>query len=218
MEKQNQQPQIEGLERRTFRAELRAEENPESRRVSGYAAVFNSESEDLGGFTEVIEPGAFRDALLTSDVRALFNHNPSMILGRTSAGTLKLTEDERGLHYEFDAPNTTAGNDLLVSLRRGDVKESSFAFVVAKEDQDWEEVRSANGERRFRRKIKKMKRVDDISPVTYPAYQETTAALRSLDAFKAETVPPTESQTPDDETEIFKRLLLALEAKKRAIQ
>ena len=126
------------IERRNFATiELRAE--PESRKVTGYAAVFDSYSEEMWGFREKIARGAF-DNVLNDDVRALFNHDPNFVLARSKSGTLRMSIDERGLKYEFEAPNTQAGNDLLESIRRGDVDQSSFAFSV-----DTEEWRDTDG-------------------------------------------------------------------------
>ena len=110
----NRNINIKGLERRNFtNSEIRVE-NAESREVVGYASVFTDAdgnealSENLGGFRERISKNAF-DSVLDNDVRALFNHNPDLIMGRTKAGTLKLSVDERGLKYNFTAPDTTAG-------------------------------------------------------------------------------------------------------------
>ena len=148
----------------------------DSNTAYGYAALFNSTT-DLGSFDEMIEPGAF-DGTDMADVRALFNHDPNMLLARTSSGTLKLTVDEKGLRYEFDIPDTTAGRDLKELLARGDISQSSFGFTIDKED--WEERMGTKP----KRKIKKVKRLFDVSPVTFPAYTDTTVALRSLDAMK----------------------------------
>jgi HK97 family phage prohead protease len=143
----------------------------EERMVSGYAAVFNQESEDLGGFIEIIKPGAFSD-VLENDVRALWNHDANYLLARTTSGTLKIAEDARGLYYEFDAPHTTYGNDLLELLRRGDVTQSSFGFAIKKDE--WV---SRNGI--TYRYIHSVSRLFDVSPVTYPAYPATTSQLKS---------------------------------------
>ena len=107
-------------------------------KVGGYAAVYNSESEDLGGFVEVIRPGAFKRSLNGNpDVVALVHHRPELVLGRTSAGTLRLLEDARGLQFEIDLPDTTAGRDIMVSVERGDVRGASFAFSVPDKGQVW---------------------------------------------------------------------------------
>lgn len=187
-------PETNNIEKRVHRIELRAasaEGQPASRTVVGYAAVFNSESEDLGYFTEVIEPGAFTEAIGQSDIRALFNHDPNYILARTP-GTLKVTEDERGLRYEFDAPETSFGNDFLVMLQRGDVSQSSFSFTV--KDESWDMEKLPNGDYKHTRRIKKVDRIYDVAPVTYPAYPDTEVARRSLPK-----APEEQTQTPDGE-------------------
>lgn len=158
----------------------------EERMVSGYAAVFNQESEDLGGFIEIIKPGAFRD-VLENDVRALWNHDQNYLLARTTSGTLKIAEDARGLYYEFDAPHTTYGNDLLELLRRGDVTQSSFGFTIKKDE--WV---SRNGV--TYRYIHSVARLFDVSPVTYPAYPATTSQLKSQASAEAR-----EDATPQEE-------------------
>lgn len=107
-----------------------------SRTVVGYALKFNVLSQDLGGFYEKIDSRALEGADF-SDVVALFNHDNNLILSRTASNTLKLTPDSIGLRYEFEAPNTTAGNDLLESIKRGDITGSSFSFIVAKGGDTW---------------------------------------------------------------------------------
>lgn len=172
------------------------------RKVRGYAAVFNSQSENLGGDTyrmyEQIAPGAFDD-VMKDDVRALFNHDANLILARSKggAGTLAIGVDERGLWYEFEAPDTQAGRDLLVSMERGDVDQSSFAFTVTREGQKWEEE-TRDGITTARRTITKVSRLYDVSPVTYPAYADASAALRSLEDAKRSATPsaPAANQFP----------------------
>lgn len=148
-------------------------------RLSGYAAVFDSPTEIAGLFREVIAPGAFASAVGTDDVRALFNHDANFVLGRTTSGTLTLTEDETGLRYDVDPPDTQWARDLMVSVQRGDVSQSSFAFEVL--DDDW--VYGARGEMPVRT-IKSV-RLHDVSPVTYPAYTDTTVSARSRAAAAA---------------------------------
>lgn len=167
--------EIPNLERRVLNVESRVDSK--SRTVHGYAALYENTTSEMGWFDEEIAAGAF-DGADTSDVRALFNHDPNWLLGRTKSGTLKLNIDEKGLSYEFDAPNTTAGNDLLEMLRRGDVSQSSFAFTIKKEA--WIE---GKGMKRPKRRILEIDRLYDVSPVTYPAYPDTTAAKRSFDAY-----------------------------------
>src|SRR5688572_2866304 len=103
--------------------------------LSGYAALFNTETVIGGMFREAVAPGAFRDAMGRDDVRALFNHDANIVLGRTGNGTVRLSEDAVGLRYEVDLPDTQAARDLMVSVRRGDISQSSFAFgIAARED------------------------------------------------------------------------------------
>lgn len=210
--KQAAQPKPEGLEKRVFSMEMRAAadgEGDKQRTVSGYAAVFNSPSEDMG-FIEYIEPGAFREAIAASDVRALFNHDPNYVLARTASGTLTIEEDEKGLRYEFQIPGTTFGNDFAVMLSRGDVSQSSFAFTV--KDEAWEKEKKADGSFAYTRRIKKVDRLYDVSAVTYPAYPDTEVALRSLQKALPPPAPP---QTEDEPPAKSQRLRIA-EALERA--
>jgi HK97 family phage prohead protease len=170
------------IERRLLTTELRASKSGSKTKLSGYAAVFNSDSEDLGGFTEQIAPGAFRDVLASAslDCRCLLNHDPNMLLGRTP-NTLRLRQDSHGLFYECDIPDTNAGRDVLVSAERGDISQSSFGFTVA--DEQWFDL-SGNKTDKWsgsRRLITKVGSLFDVSPVTYPAYQASSVEAR--DAF-----------------------------------
>lgn len=166
------------VERRFYACELRAPEK-DSRTVEGYAAVFNSDSEIMwGSWVERIAPGAFSE-VLKDDAVALFNHDPNLILARNGVN-MTVTEDERGLKYRFDAPNTTAGNDLLENLRNGNIKQSSFAFTVKEET--WND--SKDRSKPSIRTINKVERLYDVSPVTYPAYPDTTVAQRSFQGWK----------------------------------
>lgn len=168
--------------------------------IRGHAAVFDKLSENLGGFREKIAPGAFDD-VLQDDVRALVNHDPNLILGRTAAGTLRLAVDSTGLMYEVDPPDTQMARDLLVSMKRGDINQSSFAFVV--EDDDWQE----DDDGRLVRTIKKFRRLFDVSPVTYPAYPDATVGLRSLEAWREEHHQPPAMSWEDEQ----RRLALEME-------
>jgi uncharacterized protein len=170
------------LERRAFPTlELRtAAPEAESRpHIVGHAAVFNSLSEMLWGFREIIATGAFKDAIEKSDVRALVNHEPSFVLGRKKNGTLKLWEDERGLAIDIDPPETQWADDLLISIGRGDIDQMSFGFTVAEDS--WDTV---DGE--TRRTILRVDELFDVSPVTFPAYPETDTALRARFAERIE--------------------------------
>jgi hypothetical protein len=146
--------------------------------VVGYGAVFNSESNDLGGFREYIAPGAF-DGRLEDDVRFLVNHDANLILARTTNGTLRLSVDEKGLRYEADLPNTSTARDLMELLKNGTISQSSFAFTV--EDDSWELKDGMNI-----RTINKVSQLYDVSSVTYPAYNAATSsvALRSMEEWK----------------------------------
>lgn len=154
--------------------------SPTEGRVSGYAALFGSLSEDLGGFTELIAPGAFQNALLTSDVRALFNHDPNYVLGRVRSGTLQVAEDARGLRIEASPPDVQWARDLTVSIRRGDVDQMSFGFRVAPGGDEW-----VYSDEAVTRTITRVQDLLDVSVVTYPAYPDTTAAVRSLEHWRA---------------------------------
>lgn len=192
---------MDNIEKRAATIEAAQEE---SRMVTGYAAVFDSDSEDLGGFIEQIERGAFKEAIERSDVRALFNHDNNFILARTASGTLKLYEDERGLKYEFEAPKTTAGNDLLEMIKRGDISQSSFGFTV--EEDDW-----SNRDGMAFRKIKKVKRLYDVSPVTFPAYPEASVAVRKLEQLKQAELQASEVKEHKNNTDLdFKIIEAAL--------
>jgi HK97 family phage prohead protease len=135
------------IERRFLIQEFRVSQDGESPKISGYAALFDTPSEDMG-FTEEIDPHAFDSVLATNpDVRALFNHDANIVLGRTSANTLSLTLDARGLAYEIDPPDTQAAKDLIVSMRRKDITQSSFGFIC-KRDQ-WTENQDGTITRRI---------------------------------------------------------------------
>lgn len=172
---------IDGSERRFLATELRAEKG--SRKVSGYAAVFNKDSHDLGGFIERMAPSAF-EGRLNDNVLALLNHDQNFVLARNNK-TLKLSTDDTGLKYEFDAPNTTAGNDLLENIRLGNIDKSSFAFTVDSNGQDWE-MRDDGPDIRT---ITKIKRLYDVSPVASPAYEDSSVGLRSRDEAKKQLIP-----------------------------
>ncbi len=151
--------------------EIRMSEN-EPPKIVGHAAVFNALSEDIGFFREKIAPGAFAKTIQEADVRALWNHDPNYVLGRTKSGTLKLAEDDKGLAVEITPPDTQWARDLMETMRRGDVDQMSFGFQVIKEE--WEG--DANNPVRVLREVK----LFDVSPVTFPAYSATDVQVRSL--------------------------------------
>jgi hypothetical protein len=163
------------MERRTYNVELRMDEKSGKPQITGYAALYDSESELFyGNFREKIARGAFDDADM-SDVRALFNHDPNFVLGRTKNNTLMLELDERGLRYTITPPDTQLVRDLVIEpMKRGDVSQSSFGFTLM--DDEWDE----SGEYPVRT-LTRIGEVMDVSPVTFPAYTQTEASARSIE-------------------------------------
>lgn len=140
--------------------------------AAGYAAMFNTPAEIGDYFREIIAPGAFSQAI-KGDVRALVDHDSGRVIGRSTAGTLRLSEDATGLAVEIDLPDTSDGRDTATLIERGDITGMSFGFIVTKET--WDET----GEMPTRT----IHAVDlrEVSVVAFPAYEETSIALRSLD-------------------------------------
>lgn len=158
--------------------------------IKGISPPFNSQSVDLGGFREVFAPGAFdriigrhrNDPRGGIDVLALFNHDENQVLGRTTSGTLEIAKAERGLAYSITPPDTTLGRDLVTLIRRGDIYGASFAFSVAQGGESW----SADEKGTPVRTVNEVGGLYDVSVVSRPAYPNSTAALRSLEQWKAE--------------------------------
>lgn len=176
---------IEGAERRFFVApvtiEKRAEDDDnEFATIEGYAAVFNKRA-DLYWFEEEILPGAF-DEVLKDDVRCLFNHDPNYILARSKdgKGTLTLSVDDRGLKYSYMTPDRSYARDLQNAIEAGDVSQSSFAFIAS--EVIWKDAE--NNDEKDLRQIKKISKIYDVSPVTYPAYTDAEVGKRSFDQHK----------------------------------
>ena len=174
------------LERRSVTLkELRINEMTEGEnkhpQIIGYASVFDSWSEELGGafpFREKVIPGAFAESIVHDDIRALFNHDPNFVLGRNKAGTLELSEDQKGLLVKITPPETQVGKDLLVSIKRGDITQMSFGFIVLQDV--WHESNGMDV-----RELIKVK-LFDVSPVTFPAYAQTECNIRSVsDVYKS---------------------------------
>ncbi len=173
-------PSVENRSIRTLPmdlAEIRLHDDSDGPRIEGYASVFydgtpGTEFKLGTDFVERIMPGAFTKTLKDNDdVRGLFNHDPSLILGRSSAGTVELEEDKRGLKYSIDLGTTSVAEDVSKHIRRGDVSGSSFGFAVTDEEfkmEDGTEIRMITGARLF-----------DVGPVTFPAYEGTDAAIRA---------------------------------------
>ncbi len=163
------------------KAEARDNGEGKGRTLVGYAAVFNSRSEDLGGFTEIIAPGAFTKTLSENrKIKALAHHEWDQVLGAVSSGTLRLGTDETGLSVEVDPPNASYANDLVESITRGDIDGMSFAFEPIIDE--WEYDREKDT---FTRTLKEV-RLFEVSFVAYPAYSATTAGVRDLMGSRAD--------------------------------
>ncbi len=160
--------------------EVRAE--GDKPKIIGYSALFNVET-ILGNYIEVIRPGAFTRALTEKqDVRALKNHDPNLILGRTKNGTLTLIEDDKGLRIEIDPADTQTGRDMVEEIRRKDIDQMSFAFSIPEGGDKWTSENDIT-----RRELLDVN-LFDISPVTYPAYEKTVVGVRSDEIRSAEEV------------------------------
>ena len=171
------------IERRYFPVtELRAIADDKGlRHITGYAAVFDSLSDDLGGFREKIDKGAFKKTIKKDDVRALKNHNTDYVIARTKSGTLKLSEDEHGLKIEATPPDASWARDLMTSIDRGDLDSMSFGFQTISdrwETQNKEEIRTLMEVKLY-----------DVSVVAFPAYPDTAVGLRSLEEYRKNTPP-----------------------------
>lgn len=173
------------MERRYLNSALAIEERADgTSAIVGYAARFHDPSDPGTEFrlspnmVERIAPTAFTDAVKSDDVRALFNHDPNVVLGRSKSGTLKLSVDSRGLKYEITAPTTQAGRDVMESIKRGDIDGASFAFTPIKAPV----TRSSDGG--YVRSLEQVT-LADISVVTYAAYQSATSSVRSEDCEQA---------------------------------
>ena len=149
--------------------ELRVDENENV--LEGYAAVFGKWSDNLGFFREKIRKGAFKRSIKDgADVKALFNHDSNMILGRVKNDTLEVKEDDKGLFYRVQLPETSYAKDLYESVKRGDITQNSFGFETLSDK--WND----KGDERELLEVK----LFDVSPVTYPAYPQTKVTARSL--------------------------------------
>jgi len=203
MEKENRKNEIE---RRNFPVEeLRSITDEDGlRHITGYAAVFNSLSEEMYGWKEKIAPGAFAETIGADDIRALKNHNSDYVLGRNKSGTLILSEDQRGLKIDIIPPEAQWAIDLMVSIDRKDVDQMSFGFRTI--DQMWE------GE--YPDEIRTLMKVQlfDVSPVTFPAYPDTEVGLRSLEEHRKVVEEENKEGNKADET------LVGLSIRRRRIK
>lgn len=145
--------------------------------IGGHAPVWNRYSQNLGGFVEQVAPGATTKTIQEGDIRGLLNHDPNLLLGRNKADTMRLTEDNIGLDFAIDVPDTTAGRDLVVSARRGDINGSSFSFNVVGNGVEW----GFTADDFPLRTLTEIK-LYDVGPVTFPAYLDSESGLRSTAA------------------------------------
>jgi HK97 family phage prohead protease len=185
---------------RSLRAEMRVATNEDGTRTVSGLIPYNALSVDLGGFKELIAPGAFSSALgADADVLALRDHDPKLLLGRTKSGTLQLTDSPEGLRYTLSLPNTGAGNDLAESISRGDLDATSFGFCTIEDswvcDDDGNVIRT-------------LKQVDllECSPCSFPAYPDSHVTVRSV-SIPAEIVAQVAKRNApavDDELETLK--------------
>lgn len=177
-------------ELRSLKGSVTAQEG----KLVGYGAVFNSRSQDLGGFVEVISPGAFNRTLSHGgDIVVTFNHDPNRLLGRSSSGTAKVFVDEVGLRYEVDVPDTHLGAEVLELAKRGDLQGSSFTFSATASGSSWDtdedgtRVRTLNEVKLY-----------ELGPVVSPAYLDTSVAVRSLEEWAAAEVEEEETHEVED--------------------
>lgn len=195
-------------ETRTFELdslETRAVGEGEAKKIRGHAAVFNKLSEDLGGFREMFEPRSFRSSIKKDDIRSLYNHNPSFILGRNKAKpapTLTIEEDEQGVYFEVSPPDNTYAQDCLRSIERGDISQCSIIFSIdGKKGERWlvdgKEVEAMDAfmamwdgkKHDIERHVVKA-RLYDVGPVTFPCYVTTDVKVRSMEAREKLKLPP----------------------------
>jgi len=184
--------------------ETRAEED--KRTLVGYASVFNSPADIGGWWIETIAPGAFAGTL-GGDVRALVDHDHGRVIGRTKSGTLRLSEDAKGLRCEIDVPDTTDGNDLWTLVERGDISGMSFGFRVTKEV--WDET--VEPPQRTILAVDLM----EVSAVAWPAFDDTEIGKRSLEEWRSahpsepaedEPAPPVSRAAPNTKARLSKSL------------
>ncbi|MDT0163826.1 HK97 family phage prohead protease [Bacillus sp. AG4(2022)] len=179
MTKEKQTPKTEKRELDHSTVEIRETEDGQ-RTLTGYAVKWEMKSHKMGYWTrfrEQFKKGAFTESLNKEDQRALWSHDTSRVLGRTKNGTLRLYEDDVGLRFELDLPNTTLGNDAYETIKRGDIDGVSFGFSMRK--QEWDESDPDNI-------IRTISQADlfEISPVSFPAYPDSQVSARSDDPYK----------------------------------
>jgi HK97 family phage prohead protease len=171
---------------RKFKSEVRTQMVDGKEKIVGYGAVYNQLSEPMRvgnrTFREKVMPGAFDKCLRAgADIRGLINHDPNLILGRTIAGTMTVGSDGHGLRYEIDPPGTTYSDDLIKSMRRGDIDQSSFGFYTVQDD--WKNTSDGL--------VRELIEADcfDVSPVTYPAYEGSSSGVEEMRSLFPDGVP-----------------------------
>jgi len=180
-ERRTGEAEMSELEQRTIDVDVN-DLDVRGRTLHGFAAVYGVLSHDLGGFKEKIAPGAFAD-VLSADVRCLVNHDPNQVLGRTRSGTLRLHDEERGLRFECDLPNSPLGDNVREAVKRGDVDGASFRFKCA--DEDWDgEVRT----------VTKVGELHDVTVATYGAYPDASIELRTRPIIETEEEPEVKTE------------------------
>ena len=188
------------MEARSYPFEVRAVEGipgGDNLKITGYAAVYNQLSDDLGGFREKIKRGFFTPAIGRDDVRALFNHDDNFVLGRTKNDTLILEEDNNGLKVEIVPPDTSYARDLVNLIKRGDVNQMSFQFVLEENGDSWDSTDLNN----VIRTLHTIKELWDVSPVTFPAYPQTKAGMRSARDVFINYLESVLEEEPEEEVE-----------------
>jgi HK97 family phage prohead protease len=181
---------------RKFKSEVRTQNVDGKEKIVGYGAVFNQLSEPMRvgnrTFRERVMPGAFDDCLRSgADIRGLINHDPNLILGRTVAGTMSVASDNHGLRYEIDPPGTSYSDDLMKSMRRGDIDQSSFGFYTVADN--W--INTDDG------LVRELVKAEcfDVSPVTYPAYEGSSSGVEMRDLFPDGVPESVENAEPPKE-------------------
>lgn len=199
---------IKDAERRFFHHPVEYREDQDGK-VEGIASRVN-EWYDLGYFEERVAKGAFKD-VLNDDVRALFNHDPNLVLARTKSKTLELyTDNDGNLVYRYKTPERSYAKDLEDAIKSGDVDQSSFAFRVAEEKWEW---RDDNKElQKDRRTITKFEKLYDVSPVTYPASPSTKVAARSIENHEEDLKTALQKRN-EDKLKLLKAKLTLIEKK-----
>ena len=153
--------------------------------IEGYAIMFNSLSDDLGGFKEIINPQALSQVDIT-DVKCLINHDFNYVIGRTKAETLELSVDDTGLYFKCYLPNTSYARDIYENIKAGNVNQCSFFYTLPSDDDNARTWTNQNGE--YIQTINRIDELIEVSIVTIPAYQDTSVAVgqrgKGLDKFK----------------------------------